>query len=256
MQEDQLKVTDIARWPESKSLLAVTAYDYPMARHLDEAGVDILHVGDSLGMVVLGLEDTTGVTMADMIRATESVARARKRALITADLPYGSYDSPNDAVKNSQLLMKAGADAVKMEGGSSIIEQIRAVLAVGIPVQGHLGMLPQHIKEEGKYRKKGKKSEEAEAIYKDAHLLESEGVFSIILEAVVTDVAERITQEISVPTIGIASGKRTDGQIHVLTDIIGTTPWFQFPHVKPEMDGARQIREAIQAVRKKMEPNA
>lgn len=250
MSDQKLSVEVIRNWPQGQPLLALTAYDYPMARHLDESGVEIVHVGDSLGMVVLGFEDTTEVTMSDMIRATAAVARGAQRALITADLPYRSYETVADAVKNSQALMDAGTDAVKMEGGSSILPQVRAVIAEGIPVQAHLGMLPQRIREEGGYRKKGKKESEADKIIADACLLESEGVFSIVLEAVTDEVAERVTHAVSIPTIGIASGIKTTGQIQVITDVLGLTPWFQFPHVKPEGDGAALIRQAIASLRK------
>jgi 3-methyl-2-oxobutanoate hydroxymethyltransferase len=242
----------IKNWPAGKPLLALTAYDYPTARHLDECGVEIIHVGDSLGMVVLGLEDTTGVTMADMVRATEAVARGTKRSLITADLSYQSYETEDDAIANAYALMKAGADAVKMEGGGSILAQVRAVVNEGIPLQAHLGMLPQHIREEGGYRKKGKTEQEADRIVADALLMESEGAFSIILEAVTTEVAQRVTEAVSIPTIGIASGHTTTGQIRVITDILGTTPWYQFPHVIPEINGAEMITDAVSALRKRL----
>ncbi|MDD5263146.1 MAG: 3-methyl-2-oxobutanoate hydroxymethyltransferase [Methylacidiphilales bacterium] len=230
-------------------ILSVTAYDYPMARHLDEAGVDILHVGDSLGMVVLGLPDTIAVTMEDMIRHTGAVARARKRALVTSDLPYRSYETARDAVKNSKALIDAGADAVKMEGGEEILNQIAAVLGEGIPVQGHLGMLPQHVREEGGYHKKGKTLGEVARLKREALLLEQAGVFSIVLEAVVEDVAGEITQSLKIPTIGIASGKKTSGQIRVLQDVLGLTPWFDFPHVKPQAHLAEEVRRAIRALK-------
>lgn len=255
MSSASISIEDIRHWnPDPpRCLLAVTAYDYPMARHLDEAGVDIIHVGDSLGMVVFGLEDTTEVTMEDMVRATGSVARARQNALITADLPYGSYENEADAVTNARKLMDAGADAVKLEGGASILQQIRAVLAEGIPVQAHLGMLPQRIREEGTYRKKGKTEAEADKIFSDARLLESEGVFSIVLEAVTQELARRITEGVEISTIGIASGPHTTGQIRVITDIIGTTPWYQFPHVETEADGAAMIRRAVEALKMRVE---
>lgn len=248
----RLTVEEIRRWNLPRPILAVTAYDYPLARHLDEAGVDIIHVGDSLGMVVFGLEDTTEVTMDDMIRATGSVARARQRACITADLPFGSYPDEATAVANAQALVEAGADAVKLEGGASILHQIRAILAAGISVQAHLGMLPQRIREEGAYRKKGKTEAEADKIFADAQLLESEGVFSIVLEAVTDEVARRVTEGVRIPTIGIASGEGTTGQIRVVTDIIGTTPWYQFPHVQPEANGAVLIQGAIRALQRRI----
>ncbi|MEM6886141.1 MAG: 3-methyl-2-oxobutanoate hydroxymethyltransferase [Verrucomicrobiota bacterium] len=250
MPDSKITVDTIQLWSVDQPLLAVTAYDYPTARHLDECGVEIVHVGDSLGMVALGFEDTTEVTMADMLHATAAAARGTVRALLTADLPYRSYETVEDAVRNSQALMDAGADAVKMEGGASILQQVRAVIAEGIPVQGHLGMLPQRIREEGGYRKKGKTEAEADKIIADACLLESEGVFSIVLEAVTSEVAAKVTETISIPTIGIASGSKTTGQIQVITDILGTTPWFQFPHVKAYVDGSGLIRQAVASLRK------
>ncbi|MEM1158525.1 MAG: 3-methyl-2-oxobutanoate hydroxymethyltransferase [Verrucomicrobiota bacterium] len=250
MPDLKITVDTIQFWPAGQPMLAVTAYDYPTARHLDECGVEIVHVGDSLGMVALGFGDTTEVTMADMLHATVAAARATERALLTADLPYRSYETVEDAVKHSQALIDAGADAVKMEGGASILQQVRAVIETGIPVQGHLGMLPQRIREEGGYRKKGKTKAEADKIMADACLLESEGAFSIVLEAVTSDVAAKVTETISIPTIGIASGSQTTGQIQVITDILGTTPWFQFPHTKSYVDGAGLIGQAVAALRK------
>jgi 3-methyl-2-oxobutanoate hydroxymethyltransferase len=252
MPADRLTPDTIRNWPHAQPLLALTAYDYPTARHLDEAGVEILHVGDTLGMVVLGFEDTTSVTMEDMLRATGAVARARQRALITADLPYQTYETPEAALLHSRALVAAGADAVKMEGGSEILPQIRAVLADGIPVQGHLGMLPQHIREEGAYRKKGKLEAEAARLEGDARLLEDEGVFSIVLECVNAPVAQRITQLLKIPTLGIASGPGTRGQIRVTTDLIGMTPWCVFPYVTAEVDHAAGIREAVQRFRSRV----
>jgi 3-methyl-2-oxobutanoate hydroxymethyltransferase len=245
MPETRISTGDIRHWKQARPIFAVTAYDYPMGRHLDEAGVDILHVGDSLGMVVLGYENTTCVTMDDMLRATESVARARQRALITADLPYQSYESPSQALENAKRLISAGADAVKMEGGEDILAQIRSIRAAGIELQGHLGMLPQHILEEGGYKKKGKALQEAEQLIRDGLLLQEEGMFSVVLEAVVEEVAGRMALALEIPTIGIASGTGTDGQIQVCTDLLGLTPWWNFPHVKPEARLGLEIQEAF-----------
>jgi 3-methyl-2-oxobutanoate hydroxymethyltransferase len=244
MPEDRITVERVRGWPEGRRLLALTAYDYPLARHLDEAGIDILHVGDSLGMVVLGMEDTTGVTLDDMVRATAAVARGRQRALVTADLPIGTYQTEGDAVAASRALVAAGAEAVKMEGGGEIIGPIRAVLAAGMAVQGHLGMLPQHVKEEGGYKKKGKTAAEAERLLGDAKLLEEAGVFSIVLEAVVPAVAERVTRALKIPTLGIASGTGTRGQIRVTHDVLGLTPWYDFPFAERELEAAALFGEA------------
>lgn len=252
MPADRVTVDALRHWPAGKPLLALTAYDYPTARHLDEAGVDILHVGDSLGMVALGFEDTTFVTMEDMLRATGAVARARRSALITADLPYRAYETPEQALSNSRALVDAGADAVKMEGGSEILPQIRAVLEAGIAVQGHLGMLPQHIREEGAYKKKGKGDAEAAVLVDEACALEAAGVFSLVLESVVAAVAGRITAAVRVPTLGIASGAQTTGQIRVVTDLVGMTPWYDFPHIVAEGDVAGEMRQAVARFRARM----
>jgi 3-methyl-2-oxobutanoate hydroxymethyltransferase len=249
MSENLVTCDHIRSWKKKEPILAVTAYDYTMARHFDEAGVDILHVGDSLGMVVLGFANTTYVTMDDMLRATEAVARARTRALITADLPYMSYETAEQALSNAVSLIESGADAVKMEGGREISQQVQAVRTAGIEVQGHLGMLPQHILEEGTYKKKGKQAEEIKKLLLDAQFLESQGAFSIVLEAVVESVAAEITQALEVPTIGIASGSATTGQIQVCTDLLGLTPWWKFPHVQPQAQLSSEITKAIHAYR-------
>ncbi|NJK90547.1 MAG: 3-methyl-2-oxobutanoate hydroxymethyltransferase [Blastochloris sp.] len=250
-----LNCQSIRHWKELRPILAVTAYDYPMARHLDEAGVDILHVGDSLGMVMLGHDNTTQVTMEDILRATEAVAKARKQALITADLPYRSYENPEQALINARRLVAAGADAVKMEGGRELEPQILALRSAGIEMQGHLGMLPQHVVEEGGYRKKGRRADEVEALSQDALFLETMGMFSIVLEAVVAEVAGAITRNLSIPTIGIASGLSTTGQIQVCSDLLGMTPWWSFPHVKPQAQLGREIQEAFVRYRQSMSNN-
>lgn len=245
----KITVEDVRTWRsnQTRPLVALTAYDYTFARLVDAAGVDIIHVGDSLGMAVLGYEDTTQVTMEDMVRASSAVARAKPCALITADLPFASYDSTEQAVKNSQRLRDAGADAVKMEGGTEILPQVQAVMAAGIAVQGHLGMLPQHIREEGGYKKKGRTEQEAEKILKDARAFEEAGVFSIVLEGVVNELAAEVTQTLSIPTIGIASGKQTSGQIMVVTDVLGLTPWLDFPFIVKEADLADEVTAACKA---------
>lgn len=255
MTDSILTVADLKSWRQQfpeKDLLAVTAYDFPSARHLEEGGVDILHVGDTLGMVVLGYDNTTEVTMDDMVRHTEAVARARRRALITSDLPYQSYETPEQAVANAKRLVDAGADVVKMEGGREIFEQSKAVIDAGIPIQGHLGFLPQHILEEKVIRKKGKTSEAAQRILEDAISLQSIGVTSIVIEAVVTEVANQVTKALEIPTIGIASGPRTTGQIRVFHDIMGLTPWFDFPHVQHEVELAQQLQRAVGTLRERI----
>jgi len=251
MSQNRLTAEVIRKWPRGTSLLALTAYDYSMARMMDEAGVDILHVGDTLGMVVLGYPDTTSVSMEDMLRATEAVARGRKHALITADLPIASYDTPEMAVRNASRLITAGADAVKLEGGREILSQIQAMRAEGIEVQGHLGMLPQHVVEEGGYKRKGKTSDEADRLLGDALALEREGAFSIVLELVVSEVAERITSSLKIPTIGIGSGTKTVGQVQVSNDVFGMYPWFVPAHAKQVLRMDQLLPRAIHDLRQK-----
>jgi 3-methyl-2-oxobutanoate hydroxymethyltransferase len=225
---------------------ALTAYDYPTGRLLDESGIDIILVGDSLGMVVLGYEDTTQVTLAEMVHHTRAVARAVKRAMLVADLPIHTYDVPEQAVLSARALMEAGAQAVKLEGGVSHIRQIEAILAADIPVMGHIGMLPQSVREEGGYKVKGRTQAEAEALLRDAEAVEKAGVFAVVLEIVSPEAARQITSALKIPTIGIGSGSHCDGQILVTHDLIGLFPWFTPKFVSPEARVADEIRKAVQ----------
>ncbi|MDX1953449.1 MAG: 3-methyl-2-oxobutanoate hydroxymethyltransferase [Verrucomicrobiota bacterium] len=227
------------------SVPALTAYDFPMARLIDEAGVPFILVGDSLGMVVLGYPDTTHVTMAHMIHHVEAVARVRPNALVGADLPYKSYENAGQALENARLLIAAGADAVKAEGGRSIISQVKAITGAGIPFCGHLGMLPQSVLEEGGYRKKGRTELERHALVEDARALADAGAFAIVLELVIPEVAKLITESISIPTIGIGSGPDCDGQILVTHDLVGAFPWFTPRFVQPKVQTGALIRQAI-----------
>lgn len=248
MSSEQITVEQIRNWPEGRPLLALTAYDYPMARILDETGlVEIIHVGDSMGMVVLGFEDTLSVTVDDIARAVGAVARARKRALLTADLPYNSYTTPEKALQSAKILINAGADAVKLEGGSEMLPQITALRAAGIEVAGHLGMLPQSIKEEGGYKRKGKTEEEVRKLKEDTQMIVEADVFSIVLEVVVKEIAKELTKLASVPTLGIASGTETTGQIRVTHDILGYFPWFAPAHAQPTVQLHTQITQAVRA---------
>ncbi|MFN5870304.1 MAG: 3-methyl-2-oxobutanoate hydroxymethyltransferase [Akkermansiaceae bacterium] len=227
------------------SIAALTCYDFPMARLLDQAGTDILLVGDSLGMVVLGFPDTTHVTLAHMLHHIEAVARAKPAALIIGDLPIHTYDTPEQALETAKALVAAGADAVKLEGGVRQAEKVRAITQAGIPVCGHLGMLPQRVLEEGGYHKKGKTPEQTQAILDGAHALIDAGVFAIILESVTPAAAKSITQSISVPTIGIGCGESTcDGEIAVITDLLGSFPGFVPPFAKPEAKLSNSILDA------------
>jgi len=230
-----------------EKIASLTVYDYPMTKLLDEIGVPLLLVGDSLGMVALGYPDTTHVTMSEMEHHVRAAARARPRALLAADLPFRSYDTPADAVAHARRLVAAGAEAVKAEGGRSILDQVRAIVRAAIPFIGHLGMLPQHVLEEGGYHIKGKTDAERDALLADARALAEAGAFAIVLELVTPPVAKVITASVPVPTIGIGSGPDCDGQILVTPDLVGTFPWFTPRFVKPRLNAAEQMREAIAA---------
>lgn len=224
---------------------ALTAYDYPGTRLLDEAGVPLILVGDSLGMVVLGYPDTTHVTMEEMEHHVRAAARAKPRALLAADLPFGSYDTPEQARDNARRLILAGAEAVKAEGGRIIGDQLKAIAEVGIPFIGHLGMLPQHVLEEGGYRIKGRSESERTQLLEDAAFLEEAGAFAMVLELVTPAVAAAMTQTVGIPTIGIGSGAGCDGQILVSHDLVGMFPWFTPRFVRPEAACGVEIQAAV-----------
>ena len=227
-------------------IAALTAYDYPTARLLDESGMDILLVGDSLGMVVLGFPDTTQVTLDHMLHHVAAVARAKPRALIVGDLPIHTYDTPQQALETARCLVAAGAEAVKLEGGIRQAEKVRVITAAGIPVMGHLGMLPQRVVEEGGYRKKGKTPEQTEAIREGAQAIIEAGVFAIVMESIVPEAARFLTNVLPVPTIGIGCGEHTcDGEVAVVTDLLGSYPWFVPPFAKPLADVAGMTRVAV-----------
>lgn len=227
-----------------RRLASLTAYDYPTARLLDDCGLDFLLVGDSLGMVVLGHPDTTQVTMADMIHHTRAVARGVERTLVAADLPAGSCATPELAVENSRILCEAGADLVKIEGGSECLPAMQAILADGIALIGHLGMLPQRVLEEGGYHIKGKSHAEADRLAADAAAIDQAGASAIVLELVHAPLAAAISKNIRCPTIGIGSGKDCDGGILVLHDLIGLFPWFRPKFATPRADVATAIQKA------------
>ena len=226
-------------------LSALTVYDYPMTRMLDELGIPMLLVGDSLGMVVLGYPDTTHVTMDDMLHHVKAAARANPKSCLVGDMPYQSYQSSEQAVRNARRLLDAGAHAVKLEGGQEIGAQIKAICSAGIPCVGHLGMLPQHILEEGTYRIKGRSGEEQQKLREDAAFLDSLGIFAVVLELVEHSLTEEITRSVSCPTIGIGSGNGCDGQILVTHDLVGTFPWFRPKFVKPRLDAATLMKAAV-----------
>ena len=230
-----------------EQIAALTAYDYPMAKLLDEAGVPLLLVGDSVGMVVLGYPDTTHVTMAEMEHHVRAAARAHPRALLGADLPYRSYEEVDGAVANARQLIAAGAEYVKAEGGCEILPQVKAILAAGIPFCGHLGMLPQHVLEEGGYHIKGRLEAEHRKLLEDAKALAAAGAFAVVLELVTPPVAQEISAQLPIPAIGIGSGPGCDGQILVTHDLIGSFPWFTPRFVKPKANCAAEIKSAVAA---------
>lgn len=234
-----------------RKIAALTAYDYPMGRLLDESGIDVILVGDSLGMVVLGFPDTTFVTMEAMVHHTGAVCRGVKNGLVVADLPIGSCETPAEAVANSRRLIEAGAGAVKIEG--ALVAEIEAIVAAGIPLMGHLGMLPQRVRTEGGYRIKGKSTEEAAELMEQARAIEAAGAFAVVLELVQAEVAARISEAVGIPTIGIGSGTGCDGQILVIHDLIGMFPWFRPRFARPEADVAGAIRGAVGAYRDRTE---
>jgi 3-methyl-2-oxobutanoate hydroxymethyltransferase len=228
-------------------LASLTAYDYPTARLLDDCGLDLLLVGDSLGMVVLGHPDTTRVTMADMLHHTRAVARGAAKTLVATDLPAGSCPTPALALENARLLHQAGADLVKIEGGQECLPMVEAILGDGIAVIGHLGMLPQRVLEEGGYHIKGKSQSEAERLAADALALDRAGVSAIVLELVHAPLAASISKPLACPTIGIGSGHDCDGSILVLHDLIGLFPWFRPKFAIPHADIAPQIQQAARS---------
>jgi 3-methyl-2-oxobutanoate hydroxymethyltransferase len=239
------KVTAIRAMKGRQRIAALTAYDCAMAKMLDGAGLPLLLVGDSLGMVVLGYPDTTWVTMAEMEHHVRAVARAKPQALLAADLPFGSCETPAKALENARRLIAAGAEAVKIEGGRNILPQIQAIIAEGIPLLGHLGMLPQNAVVEGGYHVKGKNEEERLALLADALALAQAGAFGMVLELVTAPVAREITAKVSIPTLGIGSGPACDGEILVTTDLLGTSPGFIPKHVKKSWRLAEQIHAAV-----------
>lgn len=246
MNSRRVTAEDIKAMKGKAAIPSLTAYDFPMTRLLDEAGIPLILVGDSLGMVVLGYPDTTLVTIEEMEHHVRAAARAKPRALLVADLPYKTYETAESAVSNARRLVEAGADAVKAEGGRTILPQVQAIIASGIPFLGHLGMLPQSVREEGGYHVKGKVQSEKEALFSDADNLALAGAFAIVLELVTPPVAQELTQRISVPTIGIGSGPHCDGQILVTSDLLGLFPWFTPKFIKPRLNAAAQMKTVVQ----------
>ncbi|MFO7979442.1 MAG: 3-methyl-2-oxobutanoate hydroxymethyltransferase [Candidatus Aminicenantes bacterium] len=242
-------IPDLLKKKEKKEkIVALTAYDFPTAKIVDQAGVDIILVGDSLGMVVLGHKDTIPVTMNDMIHHTKAVTRGVQRALVVGDMPYMSFQvSQKEAVKNaSRFIKEAGARAVKIEGATPYrLETIQALKEAEIPVMGHVGLTPQSINQIGSFKVRGKNKEEAQKIIEEALKLEQAGVFSIILECIPLELAKVITHRIKIPTIGIGAGPFCDGQILVFHDLLGYSNGYLPKYVKKYVDVNKILIDGI-----------
>jgi 3-methyl-2-oxobutanoate hydroxymethyltransferase len=240
---------------DDNKITMLTAYDYPFARIVDEAGIDVILVGDSLGMVVQGLENTLPVTMDEMIYHTKMVSRAVKNAMVIGDMPFMSYHTGiNDAVRNAgRFLKEAGASAVKIEGGAEITEHISAMTRSDIPVMAHIGLTPQSIHRMGGYKVQGKTEESAKRLIEEAHNVEDAGAFSLLLEAIPMDLAKTISQELSIPTIGIGAGPHCDGQVLVLHDVIGLFDRFVPKFIKQYANLKETALNAIKEYREDIE---
>ena len=245
-----------------EKITMLTSYDYTLARLVDEAGVDILLVGDSASNIVCGNQNTLPITLDEMIFLTKGVVRAAQHALVVADMPFGSYQVNDDeAVRSAiRVLKESGADAVKLEGGQEIADAIRRMVQAGVPVCGHLGLTPQSVNQFGGYGPRAKEEAEAAKLIADAHALEQAGCFCIVLEKIPAALAERVTREVSCPTIGIGAGAGTDGQVLVLHDMLGLNEGFkpkflrQFAHLAEPVKQA--VGEYVAAVRDSSFPSA
>ena len=210
---------------EKEKIVMITAYDYITTKIVDEVGIDGILVGDSVGMVLLGYETTLPITMEEMLHHTKAVARAKPKAMIVGDMPFMSYQaSKQQAVLNAGRFIKAGAGAVKVEGGIDVLDKVEAIIKAGIPVMGHIGLTPQRVLQLGGYRLMGKESEYAVRLIEQAKMLEELGIFSLVIEFTTAEVAREITKRLDIPTIGIGCGVECDGQIIVINDIIGMSP--------------------------------
>ena len=233
---------------DQKKLIVVTAYDALFARIVEQAGIEAILVGDSLGVVVQGKANTLSVTMEDMLYHTKLVAGAAQRALVIGDMPFMSYQaSQEDALHNAGRFLQAGAQAIKLEGGAAVADRVAAMTGIGIPVMGHLGMTPQSVHRFGGYKVQGRESGHALALLNDAKTLEAAGAFAIVLEAIPAELAKTITEQLTIPTIGIGAGPHCDGQVLVLYDLLGLFDEFVPKFVKPY---AHLKADALQALRR------
>ena len=238
----------------------LTAYDAGFARLLDDAGVDMLLVGDSLGNVILGYDVTLAVTMEDMLHHTRAVCRGASRSLVVADMPFMSYQiSVEEALRNAgRFLQETGAQAVKLEGGKEVVPAVKAMTAAGIPVVGHLGLTPQSVHQLGGFKVQGKSLSAAQRLMDDARALEEAGAFALVLECIPTKLAAKVSQELSIPTIGIGAGNGCDGQVLVTHDLLGILPGFKPKFVKAyrtlHTDVSNAVREYIEEVKNRQFP--
>ncbi len=235
-----------------KKISAITSYDYTMASICDKAGIDIILVGDSAGIVMLGYENTLSVKMDHMCVFTEAVSKASNNALVVADLPFMSYNSTSEAIINASKLTRSGACAVKLEGGNDVVDKVKAISNIGIPVMGHIGLQPQTMIHE-KHKIKGQSKDEAIKLIDDAKLLEKSGVFCIVLEMISYEVAKIITDTINIPTIGIGSGKYCDGQILVIHDVLGLYDKINLKFTKRYLTLSIDISNAIKSYKNEVE---
>ena len=245
----------IAKKQEGRKITMLTAYDYPFAKIVDDAGIDVILVGDSLGMVVQGLENTLPVTMDEMIYHTKMVTRAVKNSMVIGDMPFMSYQtSISDAVNNAGRFLKdAGASAVKMEGGAEVAEHIKAMSKADIPVMAHIGLTPQSIHRMGGYKVQGKTEEAANRLLDEARIVEDSGAFSLLLEAIPMNLAKKITEKLLIPTIGIGAGPYCDGQVLVLHDVIGMFERFVPKFVKQYASLKDDALNAVKLYREEIE---
>ncbi len=242
-------ILDLGRMKaDGQRIVMITAYDALFARIFDDAGVDVILVGDSLGMVVLGHPDTLNVTMEDMVRHTEAAARGRRRAFLIADMPFLSYQAcASDAVRNAGRLLRAGAEAVKLEGGRNAAETIRAIASADIPVMGHIGLTPQSIHRMGGYRVQGKTDPQRERLLDDAAAVQEAGAFAVVLEGMPAVLAGEITRALSIPTIGIGAGAGCDGQVLVMHDLLGMFDEFRPKFVRRFGEIRGPVEDAVKA---------
>jgi len=246
----RLTIKEIRQKKGREKITVLTAYDHLFARLLDRENIDILLVGDSLGMVLLGYESTVPVTMREMLHHVKAVSRAAGHSLVVADMPFGSYDTPEKALRNAARFIKeGGAHAVKLEGGATIEKQVRALVRAGFAVMGHVGLTPQTASQMGGYRVQGRERQRAEEIMRDAVRLDRLGVFSMVLECIPAVLAGRITRRVRCPTIGIGAGPKTDGQVLVLYDMLGFETGVEPKFLRAYAAMGKMARKAVQRFR-------